>query len=289
MIPRPSNLAESREIMRLLSQFGEVEYFRSLKYDAASAPGAALVIYKDADAAKECLKRSPIRFRMGRASDKPRAEQQVSEGDDSSYMEAAPSSLPSGSQRNYPSAQSRGMSTSPIPTPPHPKVRMPFDQPPPADPPRLDQEDSRMFQIITNRSVRNFRDHINAGAYHGNFGLDPKSPGQEDLARKVPYSGLSCVNWKAVDRPWRVIAQEKQKSSTLSLGQMARRTPSNTTRDIESASSDRVDIDRKIGTGKDGRLSQDDTLDTILKGWESMFPGGSDTPPPTQRYSRKPK
>ena len=65
--PRPSNMGESREIMRLISQFGEVEYFKSLKYDTLSAPNTSIVIFKDEEAAQQCLKRSPIRFRMGRA------------------------------------------------------------------------------------------------------------------------------------------------------------------------------------------------------------------------------
>ncbi|TKA82006.1 hypothetical protein B0A55_01737 [Friedmanniomyces simplex] len=66
--PRPSNLGESREILRLLSQFGEVEYFKNLKYDSLSAPNAAIVIFREEEAAKHCLKRTPIRFRMGKAS-----------------------------------------------------------------------------------------------------------------------------------------------------------------------------------------------------------------------------
>ncbi|KAK0944907.1 hypothetical protein LTR29_003498 [Friedmanniomyces endolithicus] len=65
--PRPSHLGESREILRLLSQFGEVEYFKNLKYDPFSAPNTTIVIFRDEEAAKHCLKRSPIRFRMGKA------------------------------------------------------------------------------------------------------------------------------------------------------------------------------------------------------------------------------
>ena len=65
--PRPSGLGESREIFRLISQFGEVEHFKNLKYDALSAPNAAIVIFRDEEAASHCLKQSPIRFRMGPA------------------------------------------------------------------------------------------------------------------------------------------------------------------------------------------------------------------------------
>ncbi|KXL45289.1 hypothetical protein M433DRAFT_4630 [Acidomyces richmondensis BFW] len=65
--PRPSNIGESREILRLLSQFGEVEHFRNLKYDAFPVPNTMLLIFRDIEAAQHCLERSPIRFRMHRA------------------------------------------------------------------------------------------------------------------------------------------------------------------------------------------------------------------------------
>lgn len=58
--PRPSNLGESREILRLLSGFGEIEYYKNLKYDILSAPNTALVIFRQGGAAREALKRSPI-------------------------------------------------------------------------------------------------------------------------------------------------------------------------------------------------------------------------------------
>ncbi|KAK3674208.1 hypothetical protein LTR78_006055 [Recurvomyces mirabilis] len=65
--PRPSSLGESREILRLISQFGEVEHFKNLNYDALSAPNTAIVIFREAEAASHCIKKSPIRFRMGPA------------------------------------------------------------------------------------------------------------------------------------------------------------------------------------------------------------------------------
>lgn len=62
--PRPSNLGESREILRLISQFGEVEYFKNLRYDTIPAPNTVLAIFREENAAQACLKRSPVRFRM---------------------------------------------------------------------------------------------------------------------------------------------------------------------------------------------------------------------------------
>ncbi|WPH05000.1 Hypothetical protein R9X50_00789800 [Acrodontium crateriforme] len=62
--PRPSNIAESREMMRLVAQFGEIEHFKNFKYDPLPAPNSAVVIFKDEEAAQYCLKKSPIRFRL---------------------------------------------------------------------------------------------------------------------------------------------------------------------------------------------------------------------------------
>ncbi|KAI7508327.1 hypothetical protein KC347_g6186 [Hortaea werneckii] len=66
--PRPSNMGESREMMRLLTQFGEVEYFKNLAYDAYPAPNTCLAIFREESAAQECLRRTPIRFRMTRVN-----------------------------------------------------------------------------------------------------------------------------------------------------------------------------------------------------------------------------
>ncbi|KAI6915101.1 hypothetical protein KC318_g280 [Hortaea werneckii] len=66
--PRPSNMGESREMMRLLTRFGEVEYFKNLAYDAYPAPNTCLAIFREESAAQECLRRTPIRFRMTRVN-----------------------------------------------------------------------------------------------------------------------------------------------------------------------------------------------------------------------------
>ncbi|KAK3110428.1 hypothetical protein LTR53_015285 [Teratosphaeriaceae sp. CCFEE 6253] len=68
VMPRPSNIGESREILRLISQFGEVEYFKSLKYEALPAANTAIVIFREEDAARQCLKRSPCRREARRAT-----------------------------------------------------------------------------------------------------------------------------------------------------------------------------------------------------------------------------
>ncbi|KAK3620009.1 hypothetical protein LTR56_023647 [Elasticomyces elasticus] len=153
--PRPSNIGESREILRLISQFGEVEYFKNLKYDALSAPNTAIVIFRDEDAAKKCLKKTPIRFRMGRAM--PLDESQVKATD----------------------------------------------------------QDSRIFQIQINTARAHFRDLLNSSHFHGAFRIDEKSVAQQDLSKRVPMLGLSDVDWRADEKPWKIVEREKESAGAF--------------------------------------------------------------------------
>lgn len=214
--PRPSNLGESREIMRLLSQFGEVEYYKNLKYEELSQPRSATIIFKDEEAANECLKRSPIRFRMGRATGPPPKGEPSDEtqngtfGSEESSLPRGPIGTPFGL-----GMQTRSMSTShhqlPKPPPSTQRMYMPFESPPESSPEPQPAPDSRIFEIVVNRSSRNYRDRINIAHYHGPFAIDTKMVGQGDLAKKVPIPGLSCVDWKAVEKPWHVIRTEKER------------------------------------------------------------------------------
>ena len=232
--PRPSDLGESREVMRLLSQFGEIEYFKNMKYDILSAPTAALIVYKEEGAAQACLKRSPIRFRMGRAPallretvEEMRAAQELREenvpetanngGGGERKLPRGPLGTPFG----LPS-QTRSISTQQLPKPSRNAVRMPFDPPPASAPSPIPSpgSESRIFQIQTNPSFRAFRDQINWAHCHGAFAIDSKTFGQGDMAKKVPVLGLSCMDWRADQRPWRKVREERERETE---GPMARR------------------------------------------------------------------
>ncbi|KAF2215648.1 hypothetical protein CERZMDRAFT_81794 [Cercospora zeae-maydis SCOH1-5] len=216
--PRPSNLGESREILRLISQFGEVEYFRNLKYDALPMPVAALVIFKSGDAATHCLKKCPIRFRLGRAP-----VQEHVERDSPARPVVAPAATDAPARTVSPQrtggawglGQTRALSTQSsytsigrLPNPPARPPQIPF-QPPP-----LPLLDSRIFQINAHPARAHFRDQINMAHYHGSFMLDTKSVAQTDLSRTVPLLGLSCINWKKEDQPWRVVDRQKAQERT---------------------------------------------------------------------------
>lgn len=191
ILPRPSNLGESREILRLLSQFGEIEYFRNLKYEALSAPNTALVIFKEEKAAEACARKSPLRFRMGKEPpDKPNVPSPPTSPNNA---DTAPSTSISGSQtESYATPTSSRPNSTPFEAPP-----LPILQP-------------RIYQIHSNTARAHFRDQINMGPYHGSFKVGDQGSPQKELAKVVPVPGLSYVDWRLKDRPWRIVRKEKE-------------------------------------------------------------------------------
>lgn len=226
--PRPSSLGESREILRLLGQFGEIEYYKSLKYDGQgmgrSHAGVGLVIFKEEDGASKCFRGSPVRFRMGRVKAgsqdvQQQAEEEVAveKREEDAFKEPVtrgkwglPAKAPFGLEQE-PERQKRYSSTSTLPKPPERQLRMPFDPPSPPDT-RAEQkaDEDRIFQIITSPTRRNFRERIEVGQWHGPFKIDSKNVGQEDLQKRVPIRGLSCVEWNGPEKPLRIVKKERR-------------------------------------------------------------------------------
>ncbi|KAL9118102.1 MAG: hypothetical protein Q9187_005356 [Circinaria calcarea] len=69
--PRPRNLAESRQVLRVLERYGEVVMFKHLKYEPqAPAPNSALAIYRYTTGAEKAMKASPMRFVFGTSEGK---------------------------------------------------------------------------------------------------------------------------------------------------------------------------------------------------------------------------
>ncbi|KAF2017649.1 hypothetical protein BU24DRAFT_346093 [Aaosphaeria arxii CBS 175.79] len=65
--PRPANLSESREILRVLQRFGEISTYKYLRYEYHNpADNIALAIYQDDHGAQQALNASPIRFALER-------------------------------------------------------------------------------------------------------------------------------------------------------------------------------------------------------------------------------
>ncbi|KAM0720485.1 hypothetical protein Q7P37_004621 [Cladosporium fusiforme] len=226
--PRPSNLSESREILRLLNKFGEVEYFKNLKYDTLTHPNTSLVIFREEKAAEQALKRSPIRIRIGEEyvieeesvrevkqlrmeTDMETERQTERETGMKRPRAAAPFGLPQTQSRT----QARPLSTKTqpqpqptIPTPTRPTPNLPFL--PPTSTSSSQPPKSRIFQLQTNPARASFRDAIDRSQYHGRFAIDGKSVIQQDLAKRVPVLGMSCWDWR-LEIPERVAQRVKGK------------------------------------------------------------------------------
>ncbi|KAL9585061.1 MAG: hypothetical protein Q9212_001751, partial [Teloschistes hypoglaucus] len=68
--PRPQNLAESRQVLRVLQQYGEVVMYRHLKYESPNPTlNAALAIYRNQTSAHNAINASPIRFHLQQGED----------------------------------------------------------------------------------------------------------------------------------------------------------------------------------------------------------------------------
>ncbi|MCJ1454132.1 hypothetical protein MMC28_004482 [Mycoblastus sanguinarius] len=65
--PRPRNIAESREVLRVLQQYGEVIMYKHLKHEPQlHAENTALAIYQSTKSAQNVINASPVRFELGR-------------------------------------------------------------------------------------------------------------------------------------------------------------------------------------------------------------------------------
>lgn len=228
LFPRPSSINESREVLRLLSQFGEVEYFKNLKYDTHPHPNASLVIFREEAAAQACLKRSPIRFHFGPEPEpEPEHEETNLAVDAEEHPAPAPAPTPRRPRQTPPPPPAapkgpfgmpatRALSTSSLPRPPRASPSLPFLAPTQAPAP----QPSRIFQLTAKPTYTSFRDAIDRSEYHGRFAVDGKSVIQQDLARRVPTVGLSCWDWRKGEKPDRIVQKERARREGRPLAEV---------------------------------------------------------------------
>jgi hypothetical protein len=211
--PRPMDLEQSREILKLITRFGEVEYYRSLKYDELTHPDAALVIFKHEKEAWDFQKSAPIRFRMGRAGPKEEPnEPDQSEGRTHLFESKSeePSEMgPREAPAPFGMAQTRSTTTAPndIPRAPPRSSAIPLQRE------RVESDsliDSRIFQIITSPARYGFRDQINFGPFHGSFHPQARTYVQKSLGSVVPLRGLGRIDYAAPSPKWKTVYAAKE-------------------------------------------------------------------------------
>ncbi|KAH7086179.1 hypothetical protein FB567DRAFT_471573, partial [Paraphoma chrysanthemicola] len=201
IVPRPADLSESREILRVLKRFGEIDVFKSLRYEYHNpADNIALAIFRDSTAAQKALDASPIRFALEKVDQHPSIHEPDSHNDledeDAEDAETLHSKKPPKhgiDEILRPSTLlTRTEDTSPTPptTTTTPQPSMPYDPPTPSTPTHTR---TKWFQVTVDRSRAVHQDFVERQPFWKQF-HPQKSLAQEDLAKKVPHIGLSDVS-----------------------------------------------------------------------------------------------
>ncbi|KAF2638269.1 hypothetical protein P280DRAFT_405457 [Massarina eburnea CBS 473.64] len=207
IVPRPSNLSESREIMRVLQRFGPMDLFKHLRYEYHNPmDNVALGIYRMPDSAQQALNATPIRFALEKYNATSEMGEAIEgemgmEGEDAQDAQYNADATPDSNEQAKDTENlddmlrpskllNRTISESESPpatdNPPASKP-LPFETP--AKPPK---SVSKWFQITVDRSRTVHQDYIETQPYWAPF-TPMKSSAQHDLENKVPHWGLSDV------------------------------------------------------------------------------------------------
>lgn len=203
IIPRPANLAESREIMRVLKRFGEISMFKAMKYEyQRPLPNLAVVIYQDSHAAQAAMDASPIRFALEQDSSNESDLEQAhsasadhaAEDEDKDEVEGA-SEPPSDNIDDILRPSQLLSHTLTFPSvlagpPPSPPTPMPFDSTATTHPRTVRH---KPFLVTVERSHVVHADYIERQPYYKQF-HPMQSVAHYDLANQVPHPGLSDVS-----------------------------------------------------------------------------------------------
>lgn len=205
--------------MRVLSKFGEIQYYKNMRYDALSSPSTAIAIFKDENAARQCWKAGPIHVRMEHFGGRQIGEVQKSRleplaNDLSSSSRTASAATEQSDEMEASRAAGHAQASSSNNNPASPHSEQSEDRPEQASPKDggLDAEPEPKvthFKISTSLAYSHFRDQVNDGHYHGRFILSQGRASQASLINVVPLRGLSEVDWQAMPVPWRVSAKAK--------------------------------------------------------------------------------
>ncbi|KAH7112450.1 hypothetical protein B0J11DRAFT_184105 [Dendryphion nanum] len=217
--PRPANLSESREILRVLQGFGELSTYKYLRYEYHNpAANIALAIYSDEAGAQKALNASPIRFALEKLVDdtKLTGERQLSEGSvgDDSITPDSPAndgvdeitelgSLVNRMPKDPPRIPDLRDGSLPDSTVKSQPTLMPFEQPS-----QVRMVSTKWFQVTVDRSRVVHQDYVERQPYWKQFS-PMQSMAQQDLSKSVPHIGLSDVSKRPIHAhrtPNRVLA-----------------------------------------------------------------------------------
>jgi len=266
--------------------------YKNLKHDKLPLWTTAVAIFREAEAVRTLLRRSPLRFTM-EISGSGTVESDY--GDASSHEEVAQhiagpreSDAMDDMQQRAEAAQNDTTQSTPPPPVSSQLARGAWGLPqttrrtfssynrdrkakkpsaPPLDPDT--NSGPREYQIQVNLSRMNHTDNINANHYSGNFAINTKSAAQEDLAKRVPMIGLSDVNLRPVDKPWRVVLWQRrnQKNEMVPLSAMLQQGAL----EMQEKRARKENKNRDAANGEEGEMQRGDgEKDGIFRPLSSM-------------------
>ncbi|CAI6339833.1 unnamed protein product [Periconia digitata] len=212
IVPRPANLAESREVLRVLQRYGPMDMYKHLKHEYfRPMDNVALGIYRDGDAAQRALNASPIRFALEKQNDVPPNQNTSVDMEEVEYgtpqREGATETGIDDILRPGELLTNTRYKEPPIePTLDPPSKPMPFE--PSVETPNTI---SKWFQITVDRSRVVHYDYIEKQFLWGRY-TPMKTIAQEDLVKKVPQKGLSDVGQRppgVEHRPHRAMRKDQ--------------------------------------------------------------------------------
>ncbi|KAF2006576.1 hypothetical protein P154DRAFT_455345, partial [Amniculicola lignicola CBS 123094] len=193
--PRPANLSESREVLRVLKRFGEISTYKSLRYEYHNpANNVALAIFREAEAAQKALDASPIRFSL-----ETRVEDAEAAVEDP-FADGHPAQMDPDDMTSM-SPPTDGIDDILRPStligrtfPPSPSPKAPSPAPLPYAPtsPHLIPTSKKWFHVTIDRSQAVHQDFVERQPFWKEYS-PMKNMVQEDLANVVPLLGLSDV------------------------------------------------------------------------------------------------
>ncbi|KAF2493966.1 hypothetical protein BU16DRAFT_590803 [Lophium mytilinum] len=201
--PRPADLGESREVLRVLQGFGEVDIYKTLRHERpVEAPNSAFAIYRDPEAAQKALNASPIRFALETVAESEAKEEAAwaspeKPEDEWNTIQEAPMkdgveeiTRPSLLLNQIP-AQRQGKfgQNSPVQNSSEAMEETPeHGQAPENAAPKV----VRWFHVNVDRTRAVYQDYVERQPFYSEFAV-ANSMMQEDLAKRVPHVGLSDV------------------------------------------------------------------------------------------------
>ncbi|KAF2435373.1 hypothetical protein EJ08DRAFT_335293 [Tothia fuscella] len=208
--PAPANIAESREILRVVQRFGEVVTYKHLKHDTfVKAPNSALAIFRSKESVDELLKACPLRFALENVQSYEEDEEDaglLSEGPGNIEDDYETTSIAHEVDRVNGEELLNRPGTLMDHPPPIPKLNSEPKTPRESGSSILPQRTE--FKLIADVWLGHQADYNERTQFWGPFAVDTRDRIQQDLARRVPVFGYSELN-EGEEVPVRILRQRQ--------------------------------------------------------------------------------